>query len=661
MHVLIIGGNGYIGNLLVSSCVKLGWRVTVFDQTAPAETRESVGIINGDRNKTRDMRRAAGGNYDVVIDLIGYHKKQADIMVRVWRGRIDRFIYLSTISVYIELLSEWSGESEVVRISTADKSYGSGKAQYEKVLEKAFEEDGFPAVILRSAPLMGPADPVSRENYFLKRILEGRTILHPGPLNGYVLLLYVQDLIDAIISAVSAERVAGKTYHLAQSDCPTLSEHITAIGSAAGVKEIRIKEVEMRALAAYGFRICAFPYSPASLKRINIERARQDLGFCPRPYAEALENTVKWILEKEAQNLPAWVGRGSTQSLLCGTHELLHAEAERLFDQSLQIWGVVDPDEVLNVFTGLSKDPDEWTLDDPSNAWIREKASPHLPAPHFVWRGGSGTGRPGKQLAAVFEPEKGVAASYRLYSQVKPGLHQQYGHEQPVRRVYVLPFKALGSLKLLESERAVLSISDDKDGELFQEWMRAFDNAGHAWVPSLELYSSIYLSQVCMFLPGRKRHCICGKLRHDHFGIALATGKGSLSDGKENALIEVGASIFEIARLLFQADFSGGVKIRISGPNCPLLVAAGDLHLKEFNRKYPGLILFSCEKRIFVCNVVRKCLFEVPATLALLLEVIIWTGDRSAGIAVMTRLFDITADSAARLYKNGEVELEKVR
>jgi nucleoside-diphosphate-sugar epimerase len=640
MRALVIGGTGYVGTRLVRALGEDGWNVTVFATAPPAAGAFEARFVAGDRDRPGDLARVGKQDYDAVFDLVAYRPAQTRAAAELLAGRTGRFVHLSTASVYARLPAPAATEEAAERCHSPAPSYAAEKARCEEALEEAGRTSGFPFVIVRAAPLMGPGDPVSRENHILKRILAGRPLLHPGPADGYVLVLYVDDLVRGMARAATAEGAAGRAYHLAHADPPTLAAHVAAIARLAGRPPCALELVPPERLAGAGFRFFAIPYAPASPARLDVGRAARELGWTPTPYPRALEETVSWLLARDPRSHPAWPGRGSTQSRLAGTHEWLHADLERLRGNgALPPFPAADPDQALSCLAGAQGDgapwlalplescppPEEWPAPDPGSArpvvllpaaLLARVTGRPAPREPVAWH-------PGWRLAAVLEPAPGLEGREAwLYAQTPPPAVQDYTHASDVPLVRFLGFREALAATAADGERLMASVEEPADAEAFRAWLGDCLRHGHARVPSLAWCARVHL-------------------------VPAATRERLLAADPAAA---AWADVFALARLLRASgeELPGGeARMRISTPARPLFpvpLLPGEPALRA------PWMLFSAGERTFLGEVRAGRLLELPPPLAVAACVLQRTACEAEGVRSVAAMLGLPEDAAARLY-----------
>jgi 2'-hydroxyisoflavone reductase len=105
LRILILGGTGLTGPHQVRYAVERGHRVTVFNRGARAQPPgwpAGVEHLTGDRLKG-DLEALKGRDWDVCIDVPTTYPSWVRDAGQVLAGHVERYIFISTISVYAAL------------------------------------------------------------------------------------------------------------------------------------------------------------------------------------------------------------------------------------------------------------------------------------------------------------------------------------------------------------------------------------------------------------------------------------------------------------------------------------------------------------------------------------------------------------------------------
>src|SRR5216117_3665331 len=207
LRILILGGTGFTGPNQVRYALNRGHKVTTFNRgkTHPGELPDEVEQLVGDRNGRLDALK--NRQWDVVIDNPTTLPAWVRDAAQVLKGNVDRYVFISTISVYGESkqgpdenapTEKYEGTDpyketiEAVRAS-GFKTYGPLKALSEREAEKWFPGK---TLIIRPGLIVGPRDESDRFTYWPVRIDRAGDVLAPGKPNDPVQFIDARDLAE---------------------------------------------------------------------------------------------------------------------------------------------------------------------------------------------------------------------------------------------------------------------------------------------------------------------------------------------------------------------------------------------------------------------------------------------------------------------------------
>ncbi len=176
MHVLVVGGAGYIGSVTVDQLIEAGSEVTVLDSLV-AGHREAVNdgaeLVDADvRDEDSLGRLFAGHNFDAVVNYSGYIVAPESVRQpgRYFANNIggaiallnamvtygvNRFVFSSSAAVYGEPASVPITEDQVLQ---PINPYGETKAAVERMLPWYEQQFGLRHVSLRYFNACGATD-----------------------------------------------------------------------------------------------------------------------------------------------------------------------------------------------------------------------------------------------------------------------------------------------------------------------------------------------------------------------------------------------------------------------------------------------------------------------------------------------------------------------
>jgi 2'-hydroxyisoflavone reductase len=166
MKLLILGGTGFLGPHTVDAALAAGHSVTLFNRGKTNAGRfPDVELLIGDRDplKGDGLASLRGRSWDAVIDICGYVPRLVGASAQLLADHVERYVFISTISVYSDLSQSVIDENSAVG-SLADptvekitgETYGPLKVLCEQAAEAAM-----PGRVLNIRPglIVGPGIP----------------------------------------------------------------------------------------------------------------------------------------------------------------------------------------------------------------------------------------------------------------------------------------------------------------------------------------------------------------------------------------------------------------------------------------------------------------------------------------------------------------------
>jgi 2'-hydroxyisoflavone reductase len=214
LRILILGGTGFTGPYQIRYALSRGHKITTFNRgkTHPGELPSAVEQLIGDRNGQLDALKDR--QWDVVLD----NPTSAPVWVRdaaqILKGNVQRYVFISTISVYADTskpgtdenapVAKYTGqdamkESRETIIASKYALYGPLKALAEAEAEKWFPKK---TLIIRPGLIVGPRDETDRFTYWPVRIDRGGEVLAPGDPGDPVQFIDARDLAEWTIRMV---------------------------------------------------------------------------------------------------------------------------------------------------------------------------------------------------------------------------------------------------------------------------------------------------------------------------------------------------------------------------------------------------------------------------------------------------------------------------
>jgi nucleoside-diphosphate-sugar epimerase len=306
MHVLVLGGTGFVGPLLVHRLLARGDRVTLFNRgVTPDPFGARVERLRGDRAAGDLGRSIAGRRFDAVVDFTAYTGDDARGAALALGDRAGHYVFISTGQVYLvrEGCPRPSREDDYAgpvmprpsdEASLGQWEYGIGKRDAEDALVLAHATTGFPVTRLRLPMVNGEGDRSGRLDAYLFRILDGGPVILLDGGRGIARHVYGLDVAIAIAAMLGDARTFGKAYNLCQDETPTAWEVVGMLADRLGAPDRRVA-LPWAAIGDLPWRDIT-PFSSPWMSVLDPARARAELGFRHRPLAAYLDAIVASFL-----------------------------------------------------------------------------------------------------------------------------------------------------------------------------------------------------------------------------------------------------------------------------------------------------------------------------------------------------------------------------
>ena len=324
MKILVLGGTGFLGPHFVAAARARGHALTLFNrgksnpERFEGEEFADIEQLRGDRkldlSALGDARR-----WDVVLDTSAYIPGDVTRSARLLAKRVDRYLVVSTISVYAR--TDTPGQDETAPLATlidpaatevTGETYGGLKALCERAAEAELPGR---TMVVRPGLIVGPGDATDRFTYWPARADRGGEILAPGSADDPTQFIDVRDVADFLllvleqrhVGIVNADAPAGSiTMGRLLATCREVSRRMNTIqcvrapcpqppGHDSTLTWVPADFLEAQGVSAWQDMPAWVPAEGdyAGFGRIGTARA-QALGLHTRPLEETVAATLEY-------------------------------------------------------------------------------------------------------------------------------------------------------------------------------------------------------------------------------------------------------------------------------------------------------------------------------------------------------------------------------
>lgn len=322
MKVLVTGATGFVGATLVSRLVdseRFSVRAAVRRESGELLAGVEQ-IATGDLTPNTDWQQALVGvdavvhlaarvhvMHDQVIDpLAEFRKVNVAGTERLARmaaaAGVRRFVFLSSVKV--------NGEGRSVPYAETDPSkpedpYGVSKWEAEQILHEIATDAGLKVVILRPPLVYGPG--VKANFLKLLQLVERGIPLPLATVNNCRSLIYLENLINAIIVCISHPKAAGQTYMVSDGEDISTPELIRRMADALGrpSRLFPFSPALMRFIGRVTYKVDVVDRLLSSLV-VDTSKMHRELNWVP-PFTmeQGLKETAEWFkdMKKHEANI----------------------------------------------------------------------------------------------------------------------------------------------------------------------------------------------------------------------------------------------------------------------------------------------------------------------------------------------------------------------
>ncbi|BCM25276.1 UDP-glucose 4-epimerase [Methyloradius palustris] len=311
MRFLVTGANGFVGSRLIRRLVADGYNVKAIvrsDQPIASHANKIiVPCVNAETDWSVYLH-----DIEIIVHLaarvhvmnelsndsltafqeVNLHAT-VNLAVQAAKAGVRRFVYISSIKVN----GEYTHSHPFTELDAPNPKdpYGISKWQTEQALRAVSIRTGMQIVIVRPPLIYGIGVKANFLN--LMKLIDRRVPLPFGSINNKRSMLYVENLVDALVQCAIHEKAAGETYLLSDGYDVSTPElcRLIAMSFGRSVWMINFNLLIMYWLSKLLGKSAAIERLTQSLQ-IDSRKIRRDLGWSP-PYTieQGLAETVDWF------------------------------------------------------------------------------------------------------------------------------------------------------------------------------------------------------------------------------------------------------------------------------------------------------------------------------------------------------------------------------
>jgi 2'-hydroxyisoflavone reductase len=301
LKLLVLGGTYFLGPQVVEAALRKGHEVTLFNRgKTNADMFPTLERLRGDRDSKSENLSALRGDrrWDAVIDVWPADYQISEQTGKLLKDRVERYIYVSSISAYSPLTMQGADEKHPLITSSSDPTeYGFSKAETERRLQ-AIYGPRFSSV--RPPPIYGWRNDSDVLSFWAVRMQRGGPVAAPGDGSDPVQFVDAKDVGDFVVRIAERDligpfNVIGPSRRMSFRDY--LEQVRAATGNRATLVWIPDDFLVARGLADFnnwpGYRPLKRTRFPGFFQQSSARAVAAGMTF--RPLAQTVADELRWF------------------------------------------------------------------------------------------------------------------------------------------------------------------------------------------------------------------------------------------------------------------------------------------------------------------------------------------------------------------------------
>ena len=306
MKVLFIGGTGLISSACSEMAVQQGMELFILNRGVSTKypVPEGANLLVGDVNQDESGVAVLLEDYhfDVVVDWIAFTPADIERDLRLFSGKTDQFVFISSASAYQKPSAHYI-ITEETPLENPFWQYSRDKIACEERLMQAYHQDGFPVTIIRPSLTYGPSQiPLCMGCWqhpytLIERMQQGKKIIIPGDGTSLWVFTWNADFAKGFLGLFGKVGAVGEAFHITSDEVLTWNQAYEEVARALGV-ELDVVHIPSDLIAKYddhalgsliGDKANSAVFDNSKIKRFVPE------FDCEVPWAEGVRRAIAWF------------------------------------------------------------------------------------------------------------------------------------------------------------------------------------------------------------------------------------------------------------------------------------------------------------------------------------------------------------------------------
>jgi len=252
MNVLFIGGTGVISSACSELALQRGMDLYLLTRGQSLRPIPPGAIVlRGDiRDRQAALAALDGLSFDVVVDWVAYTPEHVQNDLELFSERTRQYIFISSASAY-QTPPSFLPVTESTPLRNPYWEYSRLKADCEARLMQAYQQQGFPAVIVRPSHTYDRTLLPFRDRYTtVGRMRAGKKVVVHGDGTSLWTLTHHRDFAVGLVGLLGNPHATGEAFHITSDEWLTWNQVYEFVAQAAGA-EARLVHAPSELIAAF--------------------------------------------------------------------------------------------------------------------------------------------------------------------------------------------------------------------------------------------------------------------------------------------------------------------------------------------------------------------------------------------------------------------------
>jgi nucleoside-diphosphate-sugar epimerase len=238
MKILFIGGTGLISSACSDLTVARGHELYLLNRSTTMKypVPEGATVLQADvyGDEAQVATLIADHHFDSVVDYIAFTPHDIERDLRLFRGKTEQFVFISSASAYQKPPQNYL-ISEETPLENPFWEYSQNKIACEDRLMQAYHDDGFPVTIIRPSHTYGPTDfPFGVTSWahpwtIIDRMKRRQKVIVPGDGTSLWVLTWNADFAKGLVGLLGNPSALGEDFTITSDQALTWDQiHLEA-------------------------------------------------------------------------------------------------------------------------------------------------------------------------------------------------------------------------------------------------------------------------------------------------------------------------------------------------------------------------------------------------------------------------------------------------